>query len=79
MINFADISKGFDITESELFNASVRVIHALTNGHEFPYADMKLLSDNHAVGCHCSVCNWVDDKDYEQMILHPESEPEYCF
>lgn len=79
MIHFDDISKGIDLTDINQFNASVMVTTCLMTGREFPYESMKLLSDNHETGCHCTVCDWVQNAEHEQSILHPASEPEYCF
>jgi len=43
------------------------------------YASKKDRSDQHKVGCICVDCDFVANHDYEQSILHPVSEPVYCF
>jgi hypothetical protein len=79
MINFDDISKGIDLTNLDQFNASVICTHSLMTGREFPFESMKILSDNHETGCHCTVCDFVQDAEHEQSILHPVSEPVYVY
>lgn len=79
MINFDDISKGVDLTDMDQFNASVICTQALMTGREFPFESMKVLSDNHETGCHCTVCDFVDNAEHEESIIHPVSDPVQCF
>lgn len=52
---------------------------ALDSANAALYESKKARTDLHKVGCHCEDCDWVDNYEHEQSILHPVSEPEYCF
>lgn len=79
MINIDHLTKHVDISDMDQFNAAVWVLADQMAGRPLDLSMMKLLSDNHLVGCHCSVCDWVDSEEHEQSILHPVSEPEYAY
>lgn len=61
------ISVPADITDTNAVNLATK---NLQDDREYPIR--KALSDQHAVGCHCKLCDWVDDYEY----FHGMSEPE---
>lgn len=72
MINFTR-----EITESRQRQDEAR---RLTNTSlALVYSMRKDRCDQHAVSCTCADCDWVADYEHEQSILHPVSEPSYCF
>lgn len=56
-----------DITDTNAVNLAAK---NLQDDREYPIR--KALSDQHPVGCHCKLCDWVDDYEY----FHGMSEPE---
>jgi hypothetical protein len=51
---------------------------ALDNAERTLYESRRAESDLHPVGCHCWLCDYVANYEYEQSLLFPASEPNYC-
>ena len=49
-----------------------QVQKALESAYRTLYESKKASSDQHKVGCHCEVCDWVDNYEYEQSKLEVE-------
>lgn len=79
MFHINDISQNVDYSDINHFNASVRVLADQMAGRLPDIEMVKILSDNHTAGCHCTVCDYVDDFDHEESIVNPVSEPEYVY